>query len=130
MTRTHLPPLLLTGDGLTILAVTWIGFLTHKESLLDPRWLTTFLPLVAAWALVAPWLGNYRDSIACNPRQFWRAGWAMVLAAPLAGLLRALMLSTVVTPIFVFVVGGISAVGMMIWRLAYAWFANKTGRHG
>ena len=49
---------------LAILVVAMIGFATHRESVLTPRLLTTFLPLCAAWALQAPWLGLYRRETA------------------------------------------------------------------
>jgi hypothetical protein len=131
MVTKKIPTPLLIGDGLAILVVTWIGFLSHKESLLSPRWLTTLLPVAASWALVAPWLGNYRPDLTCNPRQsWWRAALAMLLAAPLAGFFRALMLDTLVVPIFVVVLGLISAVGMSVWRLAYALITRKEGNHG
>jgi hypothetical protein len=130
MMRNNASPLLVAGDGIAILVVTWVGFLTHKESLLSARWLATFLPVAIAWAVIAPWLGNYRDNITCNPRQSWRAGLAMLLAAPLAGFLRALMLNSVVLPIFVAVLGGTSALGMFIWRLVYALVKSRAGSHG
>jgi hypothetical protein len=124
------PTALIIGDAAAILVVTWIGFLSHSEGIANLRWLTTFIPLCLAWALQSPWLGLYRPEITCNPRQVWRVVLAALLAAPLAGLLRALMLGTMVIPVFVGVLGGVSALGMAFWRLAYAFFAARAGKNG
>ncbi len=112
---------LLAGDLLAILLVTLFGFVFHGESIATPRWLTTFFPVLAAWALYAPWLGLYLPLVASTPRQaWWRAGLAAMLAAPLAGLLRALWLGSVVVPVFVLVLAANAGVGMALWRLAFA----------
>ena len=130
MTATSYPIPLMLGDALAILIVTFAGFATHQESLLSTRWLTTFIPLCVAWAVQAPWLGLYRPEILSRPRAAWRAGAAMLLAAPLAGLLRGLLLNTVVVPVFVVVLGLSAALGMLVWRLTYAWIRTKTGKNG
>lgn len=129
-TKVSTPPTLIVGDALVILVVTWIGFLSHGETLASPRWLTTFIPVSVAWALEAPWLRVYRPEIYCNPRQIWRVPLAMLLAAPLAGVLRGVMLDSPVLPLFVGVMGLTWAGGMTIWRLLYLIVANRAGRHG
>jgi hypothetical protein len=98
--------------------ITLIGFANHNELRLFPyyRMLASFLPLVAGWFLIAPWLGLLKPEITSNPRQLWRPVLAMVLAAPLTGLLRALMLNSVVIPLFVLILGGSAALGLLIWR--------------
>jgi hypothetical protein len=110
--------LLILGDILVLIVVTLIGFATHNELLLFPveRILATFLPLLAGWFLIAPWLGLFKPEITSNPRQLWRPVLAMVLAAPLTGLLRAMMLNSVVIPFFVLILGGFAALGMLAWR--------------
>jgi hypothetical protein len=129
--KTNIPYVLMIGDALSILAVTWLGFISHGESIASPRWLTTYLPVCAAWALQAPWLGLYRREVACNPRQVgWRVILAMVLAAPLAGFFRALLLKGPVIPSFVAVLGFTSAAGVAVWRLAYTLFSARANRHG
>lgn len=129
MTSTSFPIPLLLGDALAILIVTVAGFATHQETLLSPRWLTTFFPLCVAWAAFAPWLGLYQSGVYTSSRAVWRAGWAVLLAAPLAGLLRSLMLNTVVVPVFVIVLGLTGALGMIFWRLAYTLIIKrKNGR--
>jgi hypothetical protein len=110
--------ILILGDIITLALITLIGFANHNELRLFPinRMLATFLPLLAGWFLISPWLGLFKVEITSNPRQLWRPALAMLLAAPLAGLLRALMLNSVVIPLFVLVLGGSAVLGMLIWR--------------
>jgi hypothetical protein len=112
---------LIIGDLLAIALVTVIGFATHgqTELALLPRMLTTFLPVSAAWLLVAPFLGLFRPEITSDPRQLWRPLLGMVFAGPLAALLRAFLLNTVVIPIFAVVLSGSAGLGMLAWRLIW-----------
>jgi Protein of unknown function (DUF3054) len=109
---------LIIVDVLALAIITLIGFANHNELLLFPvgRIMATFLPLLAGWFLISPWLGLFKPEITSNPRQLWRPVLAMVLAAPLAGLLRAMMLNSVVIPLFVLILGGSAALGMLVWR--------------
>ncbi|HEY5669429.1 MAG TPA: DUF3054 domain-containing protein [Anaerolineales bacterium] len=110
----------LAGDVITLALVTLAGFARHDE--LDNanfRMLTTFIPLVLAWLLVAPHLAVFDLQRLSDPRQLWRPFWAMVLGAPFAGWLRGVMLNSPVLPIFVFVLGGVSALALLAWRSAY-----------
>ncbi|NMB88844.1 MAG: DUF3054 domain-containing protein [Chloroflexi bacterium] len=116
-TRTPSTPYgLLAGDAIAILAVTLLGFVTHDSSLATPRWLSTFLPVCAGWALIAPWMGLYDPGPRDDPRQLWRIPLAMLLAAPLAGWLRGFWLNSPVIPVFVLVLGLTSAAGVLLWR--------------
>ena len=118
---------LLLGDTLAIGLITVIGFLSHETLLTAPlmRLAATFFPTLLAWLLIAPWLGLYRSGIYSNFRQLWRAGWAGILAAPLAGLFRSLMLGGVpILPVFVLVLAATSAFGMIIWRGIW-WFFTR-----
>jgi len=108
-----------------LLVVTLVGFASHQASLANGAWLTTYVPLLIAWGLVAPWLGNYQPAVWRRPAQAWRALLAMVLAAPLMGFLRAALLNGVVIPIFVVALGGISALALTAWRLVWAWLALR-----
>jgi Protein of unknown function (DUF3054) len=111
---------LLVGDIVTLGLVTIFGFATHGTlGSAGVRILSTFLPVVMSWFLVAPFLGAYRLEWVVNWRQLWRPFWAMVLAAPFAAWMRAVWLENVVIPIFVVVLGGISAIAILIWRLIY-----------
>ncbi len=109
---------LILGDILAIAIVTVIGFATHGQAELSllPRMLATFGPLTLAWFLVAPFFGLFTPEVTVNPRQLWRPFGAMVFAGPLAALLRALLLNTVVIPIFAVVLTGFAGLGMVVWR--------------
>lgn len=124
-------PTIILGDLLAILMVTLLGFIFHGESIATPRWLTTFLPLSAAWALQAPWFGLYEPEIAGDwRRSWWRAALSAVLAAPMAGLLRAMMLGSVVVPVFVIVLALTAAGGMAIWRMTFSMRTAQVGKNG
>lgn len=130
MKRTGSLAVLITGDVLAILLVSAVGFATHRESVLTPRLLTTFLPVCAAWALQAPWLGLYQPAVFRNWRSFWRAALAMALAAPMAALLRGLALNQSIVTIFVIALGLSAAAGMAVWRLIYALVFGRAGKNG
>jgi hypothetical protein len=116
---------LVAGDGLVLLGVTLAGFSSHNSSLEGARWLTTFVPLCVAWGLIAPWLGCFRPEAAARPLQAWRPLLAMVLAAPLAAFLRAVLLNGSVIPIFVVALGGVAALSLTAWRVLWAVLAVR-----
>jgi asparagine N-glycosylation enzyme membrane subunit Stt3 len=118
--------ILLLGDILVLAVVTAVGFASHGT--LDSagtRMLTTFLPVLAAWFMTAPLLGVYDPQRAADWRQLWRPFWAMVLAGPMAALLRGFWLNSPILPVFVVVLGGISAMSILGWRLIYALLAAR-----
>lgn len=121
---------LFIGDILVILLVTWIGFWTHNESVLNPRWLTTFLPVVIGWLAISPWLGLYRPEVFCSWKQIWRVALAAVLSAPLAAWLRGAVLNSAILPLFVLVMAATNAFGLMLWRLLWTVIENRVARHG
>jgi hypothetical protein len=119
--------LLVVGDIVTLVVVTVFGFATHGTlGSAGARILATFVPLLIAWAAVAPFLGVYDLEQARDPRRLWRPLWAMVLAAPLASWLRGVMLGAPILPTFVLVIGGVSALGILAWRSLYALIARNT----
>lgn len=119
--------ILILGDILAILITTLIGFATHGEvgagspSPYDvlPRMLAAFIPLTIAWFLLAPWFWLFQPEITSNPKQLWRPVLAMLFAAPLAAVLRGLILNVPILPIFAVVLAATSAFGMLIWRGIY-----------
>ena len=111
---------LIVGDILTLAIVTVIGFASHGTSgTAGSRMLTTFIPLVAAWLLIAPHLKVYNRDIALDGRQLWRPFWAMVLAGPMAAWLRGVLLNSPILPLFVIILGGVSALAILTWRGLY-----------
>jgi hypothetical protein len=112
--------ILIIGDVITLALVTGFGFATHGTlGTAGSRMLATFVPLLVAWAAVAPFLGAYAPERARQAPQLWRPFWAMVLAAPLAAWLRAVWLNAPILWLFVLVLGGFSALGILAWRALY-----------
>lgn len=118
--------ILLTGDLVSLGMVTVAGFATHQE--LDTAglyMLTTFLPLSVAWLLISPHLKVYKLDYVTDYRHLWRPFWAMILAAPMAGWLRGMLLDRVILPEFVLILGGISALVMVTWRALYVFLHHR-----
>ena len=117
---------LILGDVLVLSLVTVTGFASHGTAgTAGIRMLTTWLPLVAAWFLLAPFLGAYDPDRILQPNQLWRPFWAMVLAAPMAAFLRGVMLEMPIQPIFVVVLGGVSALSLLSWRAVYLFIKRR-----
>lgn len=112
---------LILGDILAIAVVTVIGFATHNEADLSflPRMLAAFLPVTLAWFLLAPWFGLFQPGVTSDPMQLWRPVLAMLFAAPLAAVLRGLLLNAPIIPVFAVVLASTSALGMLLWRGIY-----------
>ena len=120
--------ILIIGDILAIAIVTIIGFATHGELATSfiIRVAAAFFPMTLAWFLLAPWFGLFDSSIISNPRQLWRPALAMIFAAPVAVVIRGLVLNAAIPPIFALVLGSTSAFAMVVWRVVYFWFRNRT----
>lgn len=120
--------ILLLGDMFTLLLVTLFGFARHETlGTAGTRMLSTFVPLVIAWLLIAPLLRLFQDSVSSNWKELWRPFWAMVLAAPLAAWMRGVWLGASILPIFVVVLGGFSALALLAWRALYWLWRNRVG---
>ena len=113
--------ILILGDILAIGLVTIIGFATHGEADLSflPRITAAFFPIVVSWFLLAPWFGLFQDNIVYDARQLWRPALTALFAAPVAAVLRGLILNVPIIPIFAVVLGATIALGMILWRGVY-----------
>lgn len=117
--------ILICGDVLVFGLVTLFGFSSHQTvGTAGARMLTTFIPLLLGWGLIAPFLGVYDPAKAADWRQLWRPFWAMVLAGPMVGWLRGVWLDQVILPIFVVILGGVSALAILAWRFAF-WLVSS-----
>ena len=118
--------LLILGDLLAIALVTVIGFATHGEAGRSflPRMAAAFFPVSLAWFALAPALGLFRTENVSEPKQLWRPVLAMTFAAPLAAVLRGLLLNAPILPIFAVVLAATSAFGMLVWRAIY-WILTR-----
>jgi hypothetical protein len=118
---------LILGDIIALAIITVIGFASHGETGLSflPRMLTTFVPLVVSWFLIAPWLGLFDARITSNPKMLWRPPLAMILAAPMTVILRATLLNGIALPLFTLILGGSTALGMFVWRGVWNWINQR-----
>jgi hypothetical protein len=117
----------ITGDLIAIALITLIGFATHGETGLSslPRMAAVFFPLAAAWFILAPSLRLFQQEVVSDPRQLWRPALAMIFAAPLAAVLRGLILNAPIIPIFAIVLSVTSAFGILVWRAFYLFLRRK-----
>ncbi|HXD10383.1 MAG TPA: DUF3054 family protein [Anaerolineales bacterium] len=122
---------LVIGDALALLVTTLIGFATHGElkSEFLLRMMAAVLPLTIAWFLLAPWFGLFQPENASKPKLLWRPLLAMLFSAPLAVVLRGLILNSAILPIFALVFGATSALGVVVWRGLFI-FLNRRNRAG
>jgi hypothetical protein len=123
--HSSLPPMnrniLILGDILAIALITILGFVTHGEAGLTflPRVAAIYFPLSISWFLLAPALGLFQQETASDPKKLWRPALTALFAAPLATVMRGLILNAPIIPIFAVVLGVTSAFGMVIWRSVY-----------
>jgi hypothetical protein len=119
--------LLIVGDVITLVLVTVIGFASHGTlGSAGTRMLTTFIPLAAAWFMVAPILGLYNLKLISEPRNLWRPLYAVLIAAPLAAWLRGIMLNSQILVLFVAVLGAFGALGVIVWRVVFYLIQSRT----
>ena len=118
---------LIAGDIIALVIITIVGFATHGETdiFFVPRMLTTFIPFIISWFLIAPWLGLFDSQITSTAKPLWRPLLAMLLASPMAAILRAAMLNAIALPLFTIILGGSAALGMLVWRWLYLLWRRK-----
>lgn len=119
--------ILILGDVFSLALVTVIGFATHGQTdlALLPRMMTTFLPLLAGWFLLAPFLNLFNPETTQNPLQLWRPVYVVVLTAPLMAVLRAVMLNGIALPLFVLIMASSTALGMLLWRIIFIFIQRR-----
>lgn len=117
-----------TGDAVVLAALTVVGFATHMT--LDAAWrmAVTIVGSLAAWYVVGPFLGVFREANILNPRELWRVGLAWVIAAPLATFLRGLILARDIPPVFIVVVILTNGLGLLLWRTYLGWASVRHRR--
>ncbi len=124
---------LIAGDLLVLLLFTWVGRSSHSMPGSDIlAGLTTAAPFVLSWFVLAPWFGLFRAEINQTWQKFVpRILLVWLIGGPLAGLLRALILGRPIPggiiPIFVLVTMTVGSLFMLVWRLGYNWWAQRSG---
>jgi hypothetical protein len=119
--------ILIFGDILALALVTIVGFFTHGEGGVEylPRMAAAFLPLAAAWLVLAPWFELFDPQVNFNLKTLGRIALAVVFAAPLALVFRGLFLNAPIIPIFAVVFTFTSMFGLIVWRVIYFLFTRK-----
>ncbi len=115
------------GDLLVMLVLIGWGRSEHALSAFDiGATLFTAAPFIIGWFLVTPWFGLFRADISQNWRRLLpRLLLAWAIGGPLALALRALFLGRFSPLIFALVLMGTTTPAMLLWRLAYAWWAGR-----
>jgi len=118
--------ILIIGDIIALAIMTVIGFATHGEVGLSflARMGAAFFPLLAAWLISARPYGLFDEQAALNPKTLWQILPAMLLAAPLAVILRAALLRSMGQPLFALILGVTNTLALLTWR----WFYIRFGR--
>jgi hypothetical protein len=119
--KSFVNPILWLGDGLTFIVVTLIGFSSHGllGSSTFLRLLATLIPFYLSWLLFAFW-GGVSSGSNHQPRSWLlRSTLSALLSAPFAATLRGFWLAAPVLPLFVLVMAGVSALGILIWRTIF-----------
>ena len=117
---------LAVGDVAALLVAVAAGFVTHEStSSFLARFAYTFVPWTLAWLVVAPRWGLFE-----LPQPNWKglAGRilaAMLVASPLAAVLRAAWLGGTAIPIFALIMGASTALALYLWRLIYVYWWTK-----
>ncbi len=122
--------ILLAGDTAVCAIVTVAGFATHSEVNAVARMFTTFIPLLAAWLVIAPWFGLYLPVETRRPTSLLKTALAAVIAAPMAAFLRGLWLNAPILPVFILVIAGTTAAGLCIWRAVWLVIARREAAYG
>lgn len=128
--------LLIGGDLLAFTLFAIIGRRSHSEAAGLMAWLEvlkTAAPFMAGWFLVAPWLGAFRardyqagaaTSVAGVAQ---RTALAWLVAAPLALLLRAILLQRGIPFSFALITFSTNLTFLVAWRSLFAWLGRKRG---
>lgn len=99
----------------------------HGEADLSylPRFAAAYIPLALTWFLLAPWFGLFDESVNRNARLLYRPALTVLFAAPLAAVLRGLVLGENIQPLFAIIFATTNAVGMVAWRALWLWISTR-----
>ncbi len=124
---------LVLGDIVVFLVFAAIGRRSHgEEAGLSAVFqvVTTAVPFLVGWFLVAPFVGAFRRDIQADPLKMARRTALSWLAAwPVAMLLRGLLVDHAIPPWTFWLVAFLSnTVFLQIWRLPYALITKRSKR--
>lgn len=118
------------GDIIAIAILTIIGFATHDEMDISylPRMAASFLPVLLAWFVLAPWFGLFDKAVISNPNTLLRIPLVFLFAAPLAVIIRSVVLAIPVIPMFALVLGSTNLLGMLVWRWLLGFITRRSSK--
>lgn len=124
---------LVLGDIVVFLVFAAIGRRSHgEEAGLSAvlQVVTTAVPFLLGWFLVAPFIGAFRRDIMADPlKMARRTALAWLAAWPVAMLLRGLLVDHAIPPWTFWLVAFLSnTVFLQIWRLPYALIVKRSKR--
>ena len=129
MMKNILQLILVVGDIVIFAFFSFAGRETHASG--DPNLLVNALPtlltFIVVWFVIAALGRVYRSGVIANPRSAaWRTLIAWLIAAPIAIVLRALLLSRTAIPWqFVAVTIGLVGALLLLWHGGLAWFLKR-----
>lgn len=119
---------LLIGDIVAILLFATLGRGAHSMELGLAGILNTAFPFLIMWLLVAWLLGGYRPAAYENPgKAAVRAIVLVLVAGPLALLLRSFILSRPIVITFAIISVSTNLILLTLWRTAFAFFRGRKG---
>ena len=111
---------LLLGDLMAIGIAVWIGLQFHQlGETVWQRFAFTFLPWSLAWYIVAAKFKLFQSK-KMTANQIGQMILAMILASPLAAVLRATWLGTTALPLFTLIMGAVTLLAIFIWLVIYS----------
>jgi len=122
--------LLFVGDGICLAGFVLAGLQTHDSAHPLVRFALTAGPLIGTWTIVGLGLRAFHFDLPVRLRSVWgRTLTTWLVAAPLALLLRALLLrSATVAVIFMLITLGLGGATLLLWRTLFVWVAGKAAQ--
>jgi len=118
---------LISGDIIAIFLTVAIGFRNHETlNIFFQRFAFTFIPWTFSWLLIAPKFQLFDDPAQKLTAQIKKIIFAMVIASPLAAILRAAWLGSTALPFFALIMGASSALRLIIWRIIYSKLLSRS----
>lgn len=125
---TSLTAALVIGDIIALLVFSAWGRAAHGMQLEAASVLATGLPFAITWFIIAALLGGYKPEVVSSPgAAAKRAALINIIAAPLAVVLRALVLQRPIAWTFLVVATTTSLIVMTVWRTVFAFTRRRAG---
>jgi hypothetical protein len=120
----------LIGDIISVLLFTLVGFASHGtlgSEGVAMRFGAVFLPWSISYLLIGRRFGVYDPANVAEWNVILQALFAMLLASPLAAVLRGFWLGRDVSPTFVLIMAGVAGITIVAWRGLYVFVVTRRG---